>query len=151
MQYNIEETVNFRTIRAANQLYLTFNQQISDALGVAPEQFATLRIIGEGTASTQAEIAQAMSKGHSTVSRTLTALEKKGLIRRKGTGKDKRANTIRLTSEGEEILARGVPLALEFSEAMLACLTPEEAAAFFDALEKIRAAAETYHSQGPQQ
>ena len=144
MQYNIEETVNFRTIRAANQLYLTFNQQISDALGVAPEQFATLRILGEQTVSTQAEIAQSMSKGHSTVSRTLSALEKKGLIRREGTGRDKRANRILLTPEGEGILARGVPLAREFSEAMLASLAPEEADAFFAALEKIRAAAERY-------
>ena len=86
MHYKIEETLNFRVLRAANQLYLTFHQEISSALGIAPEQFATLEIIGESGASTQAEIARSMSKGHSTVSRTLTALERKGLIVREGTG-----------------------------------------------------------------
>ncbi len=71
------------------------------------------------------------------ISRAVTELEAKGLIARDTDVADKRAKPLTLKDEGEQLLAKVVPLFRDRQAAMLAPLDKEEAAEFDRLISKI--------------
>ncbi|GAB4284316.1 MAG: MarR family transcriptional regulator [Roseovarius sp.] len=73
----------------------------------------------------------------STLSRTLDAMEARGLIRRTRSSSDARAREVYLTTAGRTAFARFWPAMLAGYERMLAGVSPEERAVFVTVLQKI--------------
>ena len=136
MAYSLETSIGFHLNRAANIVHAGFSKCL-EPYDVAPEQFATLMIISEDGEINQSEIAELLAKGRPTVSRTLDALEKKGLIVREENSADRRIKPIRLTEKGREVLSAVQPKARQFNDAIRARLAPGEAETFFHVLETI--------------
>lgn len=71
--------------------------------GLGPAQFELLRLIGAGKGSTQQDLADRLEVSRGNVSRLLGKLEDDGLVERVPEGA---ANRLRLTPNGEKLLAR---------------------------------------------
>jgi len=136
MAYVLKHSIGFHLNRAAAIVHAGFSKCL-EPYGIAPEQFATLKIISEDGEITPSGIADMLAKGRPTVTRTLDALEKKGLITRDSSDADRRIKPIRLTGKGLEVLGAVEPKALQFNEAIRARLAPGEAETFFHVLDTI--------------
>ncbi|MEZ4694625.1 MAG: MarR family transcriptional regulator, partial [Aliarcobacter sp.] len=99
------------------------------------EQRATLEIIKYEKNVNQTMIAEILGKDKTTISRTLSTLEKKGFIKKIQV--DKRTNHIQLTQLGEEILDKSANQVKEFRASLTSNLTNNEITQLVTLLEKV--------------
>lgn len=134
MAYELEKSIGFKINQTANKLNSKYNK-ILQTYDIAPEQRATLEIIKYEKEVNQTMIAEILGKDKTTISRTLTTLEKKGLITKIQI--DKRTNQIQLTKLGDEILEKSVNQVREFRASLISNLTDDEITQLVTLLEKV--------------
>lgn len=134
MAYELEKSIGFKINQTANKLNSKYNK-ILQTYDIAPEQRATLEIIKYEKEVNQTMIAEILGKDKTTISRTLTTLEKKGLITKIQI--DKRTNQIQLTKLGDEILEKSVNQVREFRASLISNLTVDEVSQLITLLEKV--------------
>lgn len=134
MAYELEKSIGFKINQTANKLNSKFIK-ILQAYDTAPEQRATLEIIKYEKEVNQTMIAEILGKDKTTISRTLSALEKKGFIKKIQV--DKRTNHIQLTQLGEEILDKSANQVKEFRASLTSNLTNNEITQLVTLLEKV--------------
>ena len=134
MAYELEKSIGFKINQTANKLNSKFIK-ILQAYDTAPEQRATLEIIKYEKNVNQTMIAEILGKDKTTISRTLSALEKKGFIKKIQV--DKRTNHIQLTQLGEEILDKSANQVKEFRASLTSNLTNDEITELVTLLEKV--------------
>lgn len=124
--------------RAWYALNQAFRQRIVH-LRITPDQFSILRWLSEGDPAglTQREITALMASDPNTVASTLSRMERAGLVQRSPHEKDRRANRVRLTSEGASVFAQARDIALALQKRVLAALPPERMEQFLLDLEII--------------
>jgi DNA-binding MarR family transcriptional regulator len=147
MGYSLEQSIGFHLNRAANIIHAGFAKCL-EPYDIAPEQFATLKIISEDGEVTQSGIAEILAKGRPTVSRALDALEKKGFILREAHDADRRIKPIRLTAKGREVLDAVEPKAIQLNNTIRSRLSPGETELFFRVLETIIDTTQNYPFPG---
>jgi MarR family transcriptional regulator, temperature-dependent positive regulator of motility len=81
------------------------------------------------------------------ISRAVTALEKKGMIRREMDAKDQRRQLIFITAEGRDLHDRFMPGLMQREQAMIACLSVKERDALKKLLEKLCAHAPHWNGE----
>jgi DNA-binding MarR family transcriptional regulator len=84
-------------------------------LGLTPDRFTVMRTLLENTGVTQRELTRLMASDPNTVAALLARMEAEGWIERRPSARDRRANTLRLTSAGRRRYqaARRVAIALQ--------------------------------------
>jgi DNA-binding MarR family transcriptional regulator len=132
----LKDSIGYRASLAATTLKSRFAKLLSPQ-GIAPEQFATLKIISEDNEVTQTRIAELLAKNKTTVGRSIDALVQKGLIDRQDIENDRRANLITLTAKGEEVLRLAIPIAQKFNETVKSKFDQKEIETFFKVLDLI--------------
>lgn len=135
-EYKLENSFGFQVKHVANRIHAVFSKLI-ESYGIAPEQFAVLKIISEDSLISQSAIAAALVKGKPTVSRTLDELEKKGFIVRRELPSDRRIKSTELTDAGRHALQVVLPVAKEINEAIVAQLDDDEIKTFFKVLDLV--------------
>lgn len=94
--------------RATRQLTLYYDEVLKPS-GILITQFTFLvRIAAEKQLNIN-QLSQKLAMDQTTVTRNLAQLEKKGLIQRV-TVADRRSHTVALTEQGEQALAKAIPL-----------------------------------------
>ncbi|MDA3946645.1 MAG: MarR family transcriptional regulator [Helicobacteraceae bacterium] len=136
MEYSLRSSLGFRLNNVSNKIHAMFAKK-TEPYGIAPEQFAAMKMISEDGEVTQSKIATMLAKAKPTVSRTVDALEKKGLITRDEDDTDRRVKYIRLTEEGQKVLNAVIPMAKSFNETIYSQFTTQEIETFFHVLETI--------------
>lgn len=134
MAYELEKSIGFKINQTANKLNSKFIK-ILQVYDTAPEQRATLEIIKYEKNVNQTMIAEILGKDKTTISRTLSTLEKKGFIKKIQV--DKRTNHIQLTQLGEEILDKSANQVKEFRASLTSNLTNDEITQLVTLLEKV--------------
>jgi DNA-binding MarR family transcriptional regulator len=134
MSYELQNSIGFRINQTANKINNKFNNILYD-YKIAPEQRATLEIIKFEKDVNQTKIANILAKDKTTISRTLSALEKKGFIQKEAI--DRRTNRIKLTQLGEEILSMSQEKVQEFRQSLFSNLEKEESDKLTELLEKV--------------
>lgn len=132
----LKNSIGYRANLAVTTLKSRF-AKLLNPYGIAPEQFATLKIISEDNEVTQTRIAELLAKNKTTVGRSIDALVQKGLIARQDIENDRRANLITLTTKGEETLRSAIPIAQNFNETVKSKLDQKEIETFFKVLDLI--------------
>ena len=94
-------------------------QQLSEILfeaevgaDLTPRQFAVLTAVAENEGLSQTGIVQRTGIDRSTLTDLVRRLVKKGLLQRRRNKKDARAFVLKLTGDGQKVLSRMTPLAL---------------------------------------
>jgi len=134
MAYELEKSLGFKINQAANRINNKFSKLLNQ-FDIAPEQRATLEIIKYEKDVNQTKIANMLGKDKTTISRTLSTLEKKGFILKKQI--DKRTNLIELTKFGEEILEKSALQVKEFRNTLFSNLEQQEVDLLIHLLEKV--------------
>jgi DNA-binding MarR family transcriptional regulator len=136
MEYVLKNSMGYRINKVANAINIQLNKILAK-YDIAVEQRATLEIIKFEKNVNQTMIAQLLGKDKTTISRSLLALEKKGLILKNNIQKDKRLKVIELTLKGEEILEQSQNEVNQFRAKLNASLKTHETLFFFNSLDKI--------------
>lgn len=134
MSYELEKSIGFKINQTANKINNKYTQLLQ-AFNIAPEQRATLEIIKYQENVNQTKIANILGKDKTTISRTLSTLEKKGFIQKKHI--DKRTNLIKLTEVGDEILNKSSNLVKDFRNSLFNNLEKNEITLLLNLLEKV--------------
>ncbi|MGB5793975.1 MarR family winged helix-turn-helix transcriptional regulator [Poseidonibacter sp.] len=136
MKYKLQNSIAFKVSQTANKLNNDFNKVLNN-YNIAPEQRATLEIIQNDKDINQTKIAQILGKDKTTICRSLTSLEKKGLITKSEIKNDKRVNILKLTKKAEEVLEESKESVYEYREKLSQSLDKDEIKMLFSLLEKI--------------
>lgn len=92
---------------------------------LSSEQWVVLKRISEYPGTTQREIATSTYKDPASITRILDLLQKQALIKREG-GADRRSFGIYLAEEGEKVVERVLPVAVEMRAKGLEGISEEE-------------------------
>lgn len=136
MKYALKNSIAYRITRAANKVHKTINKKLSP-YNIAIEQRATLEMIKFEEDVNQMMISNLLNKDKTTISRSLTALEKKGLITKTETLDDKRSKKVELTSKGESTLKDTLEYVSSYRESLSSKLSDEEINTFFKIMDKL--------------
>lgn len=119
-------------IRRLHQQSAQIYQAQTQAAGfdLTSVQFAALDAIAQQPNTDQATLAANISFDRATIGGVIDRLEQKGLVQRVVSEQDRRARQLRLTPEGEQLLAASRPVVEALQADILGLLTPAERARF---------------------
>lgn len=119
-----------------------FLTEVGDAgFDMTPVQFAALVQIKSNPGLDQATLAGLIAYDRTTIGGVVDRLVQKGWVARDISGRDRRARELRITADGDRVMATVEPAVQEAQRTMLAGLAPDEAAVFMQLLRKATEAA----------
>jgi DNA-binding MarR family transcriptional regulator len=122
-------------MRRAHQITVSmFQEEVGEV--VSPKEFAILRMIHETPEVDQVRLARLIGIDTSSAALTAAKLEKRGLIARTVSTVDRRLLSLRLTTEGEQLLDDTVNGVYRMREKLLSPLTESEQKVFMRLLRK---------------
>ncbi len=108
-----------RSLRRIIRATYLHSKKLQSTVGLTAPQLVILRELVGGRELSGSQLASSVSLSPPTVAGILSRLESRGLIHRHRSERDKRQLLVRLTAEGEELLARAPPpLQEQFSDNM---------------------------------
>lgn len=136
----LERFVPYRIVALGH----AFSRRLSDAYAdenVTIPEWRVLAVISQAERIAARDVTRRTPMDKMAVSRAAASLEAKGLVARTVSETDRRVSMLSLSREGRRLFDRISALALDYEDALLAALGPEEAAAFRSVLEKLEARA----------
>jgi DNA-binding MarR family transcriptional regulator len=103
--------------RAQLWVFQDFIRRLS-SLDISPAEFSVLVVIGANTGLSQAELATTLGIERARLVRLLHRLERRSLTQRLPSSADARRHALRLTADGQKILARAKVLAGQHESAL---------------------------------
>ena len=104
------------------------------SVDIRPAQFSVLVVIEANSGLSQADLAERLGIERARLVRLLDGLEKRGLIRRRASPRDRRSHALSLTREGQKGLRRMKAMAAEHEANLERRLGAEKRAALLAAL-----------------
>jgi len=134
-RYSLDSQVGF-LLRKAQQRHLSiFAAHMAE--GLTAQQFATLAKLLEVGPCSQNSLGRQTAMDNSTINGVVKRLYARGLIEKLPSPEDNRMHLVRLTTEGERVTNRVLPLATEITRMTLAPLSPGEQTVLVRLLRKI--------------
>jgi DNA-binding MarR family transcriptional regulator len=106
------------------------------AINIGPAQYSVLVVIAANAGASQSQIAFTLGIERARLVRVLDKLEKRGLLERLGSPKDRRTHALRLTRKGQTTLHRAKALAAAHETRLADRLGEEQRKALLDSLRK---------------
>jgi len=110
-----------------------FMQEIGSAR-LTPRQFALLLTLARRPGISQTALVEETGIDRSTVGEMIDRLVKRGLVRRKRSGRDQRANTVAILPAGVALLRESLPAVERAQARIMMPLPPQSRAQFMSAL-----------------
>lgn len=129
--FDLNAFLPYRLISAANRTSRAFAERYREEFGISIPEWRVLAHLNHAGEVSVRDIEARVDMEKSKVSRAATRLEEAGYITKRINDEDRRLLQLRLTPEGRALLARLLPVAMQFQSEMLARLGP--AAAGLDA------------------
>lgn len=120
------------------RLHALLATELLQPVGVVPPQEVVLLYLDERGPCPQREIVRFMGRDRSTVTHTLQAMERAGLICRTPSDRDRRALVVSLSEKGRELVPRVRAAWAEIEAKTFGGLNEERLAALTGALDEIR-------------
>lgn len=129
-------------LHRALQLALDFHADLAGPQGLTQRQFAVLSAAAAREGLTQSDLVRATGIDRSTLADLVARMIKKGLLARKKSESDARANAVSLTDAGRAALESGGDPATKADEKLLALLSPKKRETFLKILGDLAQAAD---------
>ncbi len=120
----LDALVPIRLVRLAELMSRLSTQVFETRYGVRNIELRILGVIGGRGSLTVNELARRAQVDKGWISRSLTPMEKRGLLRREDHPTNRRQTVVALTAEGEAVLAQISALAIARNEQLLEGLDP---------------------------
>jgi len=119
--YDLETSLSHLLRRAQQFAYDQFVQQMGDST-ITPRQFIVLFAVNDEEGLSQTDLVNRTGIDRSTLADMISRMIKNGLLARKRTAEDARANSVRLTASGRRALTSSLPRAVAAEKALLELL-----------------------------
>lgn len=100
---NLPDLVGYQLRMAQVMVFRDFDRELSD-LDITPAIFGVLEILRRNQGLTQTRLAQAIGLDRSSLVPLLDKLQKRNVVEREASTKDRRSNYLHLTDAGEQLL-----------------------------------------------
>ncbi|MGH6725629.1 MAG: MarR family winged helix-turn-helix transcriptional regulator [Pseudolabrys sp.] len=120
----LNERLGYFVRRMQVWVFQDFIRRLS-TIDISPAQFSVLVVIGANHGLSQSELAATLGIERARLVRLLHGLERRGLTQRLPSSVDGRRHALRLTREGQRILARAKTLSEKHEARLLQRLGPE--------------------------
>ncbi len=136
-----EQSVPYRILRTNLALTGQAASYLAEIAGITISQWRVMLFVGSGEHTSSSEIARSSAFDPAVISRSIRALEDKGLLASERLTGDRRVRELRLTEKGREVYERTRPLMVEWQKALVDVLSESEREILLHALEKLENAA----------
>lgn len=116
--FDLENSLSHLLRRAQQFAYDQFVQQMGSS-SITPRQFIVLFAVNEEEGLSQTDLVNRTGIDRSTLADMISRMIKNGLLARKRTAEDARANSVRLTATGRRALKGAMPKAIAAEKALL--------------------------------
>lgn len=120
----LNERLGYFVRRAQVWIFQDFIGRLS-SIDISPAQFSVLVVVDANRGLSQAELAATLGIERARLVRLLHRLEQRGLIQRLPSSADGRRHALRLTRDGQRVLARAKALSDEHEAGLMKRLGPE--------------------------
>jgi DNA-binding MarR family transcriptional regulator len=124
-------------LRRCHQIGVAVFLDRCKALDLTPLQYSTLAALERFGAMDQASLGGAIALDRTTILVVLTRLEKRGLVKRRTSPKDRRSKLVEITAAGRRLVARALPSVVAVQDKLLAPLSARERAQLIAILSKV--------------
>ena len=111
-----------------------FQAEITD---LTPRQLAVLMTVANDEGASQTKLVNAIGVDRTTLGDIVRRLVRKGLLQRRRTPEDARANAVELTDQGRRVLSAALPVARRVDERVIGALPRKRREVFLAALTSI--------------
>lgn len=125
--------------------YLVFNKFKENNIDLSRDQFILLKTLVEKDGQMQNDLACATERDKTSLARLIDTMQKKGLVKRKASTQDARANIVFLTKQGKETFQKALPLLKEVAENSQYDISKEEIKKTIEILKKLHHNINNYH------
>ena len=132
----LPDLIGFNLRRTQIRIFQDFARTVGRH-DVTPGQFGVLEIINANPGLNQSELGLAMGVDRSTVVAVIDRLEKRDMVVRDPSPKDRRSYALRLSQKGEDLLKTLVPLVQEHDRRAGEVLNDDETATLIDYLRRL--------------
>ena len=132
----LEECVNYLLTTAQHSVFLKMSEKLA-AFDVTPVQYAVLDCLWEKNSRSPKEIAERLRLENSTVSGILERMEKKDLIVRNISKKDRRFIQVQMTKKGAGLKADVLRTVEEVNNDVMSIFSEEESSVFKSQLRQL--------------
>ena len=120
--FDLNAFLPYRLSAAANRTSRAFAERYREEFGITIPEWRVLAHLNHAGAVSVRDIEARVDMEKSKVSRAASRLEGAGYITKEVHGSDRRLLELRLTAEGQALVARVLPVAIAFQQEMLARL-----------------------------
>ena len=142
----LDDCINFVLTRAQNIVFLNFRDQLAP-FDVTPVQYAILKCLWDSGDQSPTQLAQALNLDASTITGILDRMERKHLLKRVHSRKDRRAIIVTIKPAGKELQPQIEKIIAETNGAILGVLSQEEQNQFRSYIDRITVRAENFASE----
>ena len=121
-------------LRRAHLISVALFEHSCKELSLTPAQFGVLYVVNRVSPIDQATLSRCLGFDKVTTLHVVRVLENRGLLSRSQSIKDARKLDIELTSDGQAIFEKAMPLAVQAATQLLKPLTPDQQEVFLELL-----------------
>ena len=110
----------------------------TNAIDLTKVQIIMLRMLSQNDGQPQNNLAYVTDRDKTSLTRLITTMEKKGLVKRVASKEDRRVNNIFITPKGKQELSTAIPVIKNAIDVIESGLTDDERRQTLNLLEKIR-------------
>jgi DNA-binding MarR family transcriptional regulator len=136
-QGGLDQLIGYHLRLAQISIFRDFAETTRE-FDMSPGWVGLLILIRHNPGLTQSRLAQAIGIDRSTLVNSLDRLQARKLVERSASLRDRRANTLQLTADGEQLLAEIMPLIAAHEGRIKKCLGEEDAMRFLDMLTRLQ-------------
>ncbi len=133
MAYSLKKSPGHLLRRAQQYAHDLYSKDVGSS-GPTPRQFEVLHVVAQNEGLSQTDLVRHTGIDRSTLADMIARMMKKGLLSRKRTKEDARANAVSITASGRRMLKGAEAKVNKSDKAVLAALPKTQQAAFMRAL-----------------
>jgi DNA-binding MarR family transcriptional regulator len=137
LEASLHQITGYQLAQASITTSGVFNAQVGEPLGLRRVEYTLLMLIHENPACSGARLARALDVTAPNITMWVDKLTQRGWIVREQNQSDRRSQHLRLTPEGEQVVADATQRLLEGERQALSRLSPAERAMLVELLHKV--------------
>ncbi|MEY2875633.1 MAG: hypothetical protein RLZZ373_3004 [Pseudomonadota bacterium] len=136
----IHDLLGYQLAQATIVTDEVFERVVGRPLGVRPVEFTILQLVKENSSVTPSKLAKALAMTAPAITTWLDRMAQRGTLVRERSTTDRRAQSLRITPDGEQLVAQALGRLLQTERELLAALSEGERQILLELLHKVACA-----------
>jgi len=143
----LDQFITFRLLRLTNQLNRQAGKILASHVGLRLPEWRCLAILGAYGSMQVNQIATKLSADKGLISRSLSSLDKSGLVKTKRGAEDKRQIVIALTARGKKTVGAMMPVMQQRQGILIGALSKKEQSELHRMIDKLHDAVDAINNK----